>query len=76
MSTVRLRKASEYPDAAQKLFELSKTWFNHDFVEEQLLKAGFREVHRCAYMRTASRYPEIVSLDNRESESLYVEAVK
>jgi hypothetical protein len=31
MPTVRLRKASEYPEAAQKLFELSKAWFNHDF---------------------------------------------
>ena len=33
MATVRLRKASEYPDAAQKLFELSKGWFNYDFSE-------------------------------------------
>jgi hypothetical protein len=33
MPTVRLRVASEYPEAAQKLFELSKAWFNHDFVE-------------------------------------------
>ena len=33
MPTVRLRKASEYPDAAQKLFELSKGWFNYDFPE-------------------------------------------
>ena len=31
MPTVRLRDASEYPDPAQKLFELSKSWFNHDF---------------------------------------------
>ena len=33
MPTVRLRKASEYPDAARKLFELSKQWFNFDFAE-------------------------------------------
>ena len=33
MPTVRLRKASEYPDAAQKLFELSKGWFSYDFPE-------------------------------------------
>lgn len=52
------------------------TPFNHDFIEEQLARAGFREVNRCAYRQTASRFPEIVSLDNRESESLYVEAVK
>ena len=31
MPTVRLRDASEYPDPAQKIFELSKTWFSYDF---------------------------------------------
>jgi len=31
MPTVRLRDAAEYPEAARKLFELSKQWFNHDF---------------------------------------------
>jgi len=31
MPTVRLREAVEYPLAAQKLFELSKTWFNYEF---------------------------------------------
>jgi hypothetical protein len=31
MATVRLRNAAEYPEPAQKLFELSKTWFNYDF---------------------------------------------
>ena len=31
MPTVRLRDAAEYPPGAQKLFELSKSWFNHDF---------------------------------------------
>jgi hypothetical protein len=33
MPTVRLRSAAEYPAAAQKLFELSRAWFNHDFTE-------------------------------------------
>jgi hypothetical protein len=33
MPTVRLRKAAEYPESAQKLFELSKSWFNVDFTE-------------------------------------------
>ncbi len=33
MPTVRLRKASEYPESAQRLFDLSKAWFNHDFYE-------------------------------------------
>ncbi len=31
MPTVRLRDASEYPAAAQKLFETSKAWFDYDF---------------------------------------------
>jgi hypothetical protein len=33
MPTVRLRDAAEYPEAAQALFEVSKTWFRHDFPE-------------------------------------------
>lgn len=33
MPTVRLRAAAEYPPAALKLFELSSSWFNHDFAE-------------------------------------------
>ena len=31
MPTVRLRDASEYPEPARKLFELSKAWFAYDF---------------------------------------------
>jgi len=31
MPTVRLREASEYPAAAQRLFALSKVWFRYDF---------------------------------------------
>ncbi len=31
MPTVRLRDASEYPQQAQKMFELSAGWFNHEF---------------------------------------------
>jgi hypothetical protein len=31
MTTVRIRDASEYPEPARKLFELSSAWFGHDF---------------------------------------------
>ena len=31
MPTVRLRDAAEYPETAQALFALSKSWFNYDF---------------------------------------------
>jgi predicted SAM-dependent methyltransferase len=57
-------------------FGYSRTLFVHDFVEELLLKAGFARVERCAYRQTAGPFPDIVKLDNRERESLFVEAFK
>jgi len=33
MPTVRLRDAAEYPESAQKLFELAKGWFAYNFKE-------------------------------------------
>jgi predicted SAM-dependent methyltransferase len=54
----------------------SRTVFTEDFIEEQLAKAGFQKVARCRCRETASPFPEIASLDNRERESLFVEATK
>ena len=54
----------------------SRTLFTHDFIEELLQKAGYRSVSRCEFKQTESPYPEIVQLDNREAESLFVEAIK
>lgn len=54
----------------------SRTMFTFDFIEELALKAGFRAVQRCEFGRTAGPYPEITSLDNREQESLFVEAFR
>jgi hypothetical protein len=48
----------------------------HDFVEELLQRAGFAQVSRCQYGRTDGPWPDIVELDNRERESLFMEAVK
>ena len=48
----------------------------HRVAEEQLFKADFRRVDRCAYGETRSPYAGIVELDNREEESLFVEAIK
>ncbi len=53
-----------------------RTPFTYDFIEEWLRKAGFREVTRCAFKETHSVHAEIVQLDNRERESLFVEAKK
>jgi SAM-dependent methyltransferase len=54
----------------------TRTLFTWRFIEELLRKARFAAVHHVAFGQTASAYPEIVDLDGREAESLYVEAVK
>ena len=42
MPTVRLRSAAEYPAAAQKLFDLSRTWFNPDFAEPPAMSRAMK----------------------------------
>jgi SAM-dependent methyltransferase len=54
----------------------SRSLFTQDFTEELLRKAGFREMWSCAFQETKTPFPEIVELDSRERESLFVEAVK
>lgn len=54
----------------------SRTIFTSDFIEEMLRKAGFARVEHCDYLQTSGPFPEIVELDNREAESLFVEAYK
>ena len=54
----------------------SRTLFVYEFIEELLLSAGFRNVSQTGFKKTNSPYPEIVELDNREQESLFVEALK
>ena len=54
----------------------SRSLFTHEFIGELLQKAAFSRVDHCAFKQTAGPYLEIVDLDNREKESLFVEAVK
>jgi predicted SAM-dependent methyltransferase len=54
----------------------ARSLFTADFIEELLSKAGFIRIVHCAYHTTSSPFGEIVTLDNRERESLFVEAVK
>ncbi len=54
----------------------SRTLFTHDFAEELLRQAGYRQIQACSYRETKSRFPEIVELDTREHESFFVEAIK
>ena len=54
----------------------SVTLFTVDFTQELLDEAGFDDVTVCRYRETASPFPGITDLDNRETESFFVEAVK
>jgi predicted SAM-dependent methyltransferase len=54
----------------------SKSLFTYDFAAELLERAGFRQIERCGFRQTASRFEEIVALDNRPEESFFVEATK
>lgn len=54
----------------------TRTPFTFDFAREALERAGFRSIVRCGFRQTASPYPRIVELDNRERETLFLEAVK
>jgi SAM-dependent methyltransferase len=54
----------------------SVSLFTADFIEELLARAGFRSINHCAYQQTASSHAGIIDLDNREHESLFVEATK
>ncbi len=54
----------------------SRTMFTSDFTEELLRRSGFRGVNRCEYLKTCSPFPEIIELDNRPQESLFIEGVK
>jgi predicted SAM-dependent methyltransferase len=54
----------------------NRMMFTHEFIEELLERAEFRGVTRCAFRQTGSGLPDIVELDNRPKESLFVEAQK
>jgi len=53
-----------------------RTPFNWDFAREVLERAGFVDVRRFAFRESGTRIAEICDLDNRERESLFVEARK
>ena len=53
-----------------------RTPFTFDFAAELLDRAGFRDVARCEFGRTSSPFPDIVELDTREHETLFVEATR
>lgn len=52
----------------------SRTLFTQDFTHELLDDAGFTDVVTCGYRETRTGIHDIIDLDNREAESLFVEA--
>jgi len=54
----------------------SRVMFTEEFARELLGRAGFARVARCDFGQTSSRYPEIVTLDNRPRDTLFLEAEK
>jgi SAM-dependent methyltransferase len=52
-----------------------RTPFTFDFAFETLAAAGFRQIARCAFRETRHGDGGIVALDNRERETLFVEAL-
>jgi hypothetical protein len=54
----------------------SRSVFVPEFIEELLLKAGFGHVSHVKYRETGTDHSDIVSLDNREAKSLFVDATK
>jgi SAM-dependent methyltransferase len=54
----------------------SRSLFTPDFVEELLRRAGFSDVRHVSYRTTSTGHADIVALDNRPDESLFVEGVK
>ena len=52
------------------------TLFTTDFAVSLLERSGYSRVDVCDYLLTKSDHPEIVELDNREHESIYIEGVR
>lgn len=57
-------------------FGRSRLMFTADFMAEMLVRNHFRAPRELPFRQTASPHPEIVELDNREPESIFIEAVK
>jgi len=54
----------------------SRSLFTFDFVADLMRRAGFESIQRSSFRKTASPFPDIVALDNRERESLFVEGLR
>lgn len=57
-------------------FGRSRSMFTFDFIRELLERNDFADVKRCEFRQTHSPFPGIIELDDRELESLFVEATR
>ena len=57
-------------------YGVSRCMFTVEFAGELLSRAGFRLIVPCRFRQTASEFPGIVELDDRELESFFIEAIK
>jgi SAM-dependent methyltransferase len=54
----------------------ARSAFTFDSLADALNRAGLQNVRLCKFRQTYSEHTEIVDLDTREGESLFVEAIK
>lgn len=54
----------------------SRSMFTIEFTTELLARNGFQSIQACSFQQTASPYPGIIELDDREVESFFIEARK
>jgi predicted SAM-dependent methyltransferase len=57
-------------------YGISRCMFTVEFAAELLGRAGFSDIAPCRFRQTASEFPGIVELDDRELESFFIEARK
>jgi predicted SAM-dependent methyltransferase len=54
----------------------SRSMYTVEFASELLSRNGFRNVQACPFRETASSFPGIVELDDRQLESFFIEGTK
>lgn len=57
-------------------YGMCRCMFTESFATELLQRNGFSRIDSCAFRQTKSPHAGIVELDNRELESIYLEAYK
>lgn len=57
-------------------YGLCRSMYTLDFIKELLGRTGYSRITPCTFRQTKSAFPGITELDNRELESLFVEASK